>query len=215
MINEQCQQELVVNWHITEACNYSCKYCFAKWSSKHEREMLHHPHQVAGLLRAITRLPNFINQQQGSRFTSLRLNLVGGETFLYAQALTDIVQQAKQLGMRLSAITNGSLLNQTWLDVIAADFDSIGFSVDSMNKAVNQKLGRSSKGEVLDLNALIEAVVYLRTNNPRIDIKLNTVVNELNYQESLHDLLDAIKPNKWKVFKMLPILNQHYSISQA
>lgn len=23
--------ELVVNWHITEACNYNCRYCFAKW----------------------------------------------------------------------------------------------------------------------------------------------------------------------------------------
>ena len=28
-------KELVVNWHITEACNYKCDYCFAKWDSKY------------------------------------------------------------------------------------------------------------------------------------------------------------------------------------
>lgn len=24
--------ELVINWHITEACNYRCRYCYAHWT---------------------------------------------------------------------------------------------------------------------------------------------------------------------------------------
>lgn len=22
---------IVINWHVTEACNYHCGYCYAKW----------------------------------------------------------------------------------------------------------------------------------------------------------------------------------------
>ena len=29
-------KNLVINWHITEACNYHCKFCFAKWNHKNE-----------------------------------------------------------------------------------------------------------------------------------------------------------------------------------
>ena len=25
-------EELTLNWHITEACNYRCRYCYAKWT---------------------------------------------------------------------------------------------------------------------------------------------------------------------------------------
>ena len=28
--------ELVINWHITETCNYNCAYCFAKWGKPNE-----------------------------------------------------------------------------------------------------------------------------------------------------------------------------------
>lgn len=27
---------LVVNWHITERCNYQCRFCFAKWDNQNE-----------------------------------------------------------------------------------------------------------------------------------------------------------------------------------
>lgn len=32
---------LVVNWHITEACNYKCFYCFAKWQKNENKEIIH------------------------------------------------------------------------------------------------------------------------------------------------------------------------------
>ncbi len=24
--------EITINWHINEACNFGCNYCYAKWS---------------------------------------------------------------------------------------------------------------------------------------------------------------------------------------
>ena len=35
----QPKRELVVNWHITEACNYKCSYCFAKWNRQKNEVM--------------------------------------------------------------------------------------------------------------------------------------------------------------------------------
>lgn len=208
-------RELVVNWHITEACNYHCHYCFAKWDMSAQREALHFPERVEHIIQEIARLPAILNQQHSSQFDALRLNFVGGEAFLYAQALQHMIQTAKGLGISVSAITNGSLLNAQWLDVIAANLDTIGFSVDSLLPEVNVQLGRSDKRGVLDLAVLGQQIDQLRQMQPNINIKLNTVVNALNYQESFHGLIEGIQPNKWKVFKMLPVLNDHHSITQS
>ena len=215
MLAAHTSNELVVNWHITEACNYHCHYCFAKWEHAPEREAIHTPERINDVVNAIAQLPALVNQQHGSQFEGLRLNLVGGEAFLYAQPLQHIIHSAKANNMRVSAITNGSLLNPTWLEMIAENMDSIGFSVDSLHHHVNVQLGRSHKAKTLDWTVLAEQVDGLRHLQPSIHIKLNTVVNELNHQERFHDLLQRMRPDKWKVFKMLPVLNQHYSISQA
>ena len=41
--------DLVINWHITEACNYQCFYCFAKWQKDDQRELLHSKHEIIRL----------------------------------------------------------------------------------------------------------------------------------------------------------------------
>ena len=33
---------LTINWHVTEACNYRCQYCYAKWTDQPcPRELFH------------------------------------------------------------------------------------------------------------------------------------------------------------------------------
>ena len=74
---------LVVNWHITEACNYKCFYCFAKWQKNENKEIIHNNEKIIQLVKEISLLPMIVNQNKGTNFTGIRLNLVGGETFLY------------------------------------------------------------------------------------------------------------------------------------
>ncbi len=126
---------LTINWHITEACNFQCKYCFAKWTRHDQKEILHMPSKVGLLLEEISQLPSLLD------FKVLRLNLVGGEIFLYPKPLLHILQEAKTRNMHLSAITNGSLLNQRLNELIATYFKNIGFSVDSLNATRTQPLG--------------------------------------------------------------------------
>lgn len=138
------QKELVVNWHITEACNYHCNYCFAKWD-KQNNELMNDDEAISKLMDEIQKLPSILNDKYLTEFESIRLNLVGGKTFLNIRKVTRIIQQATQQQFSLSAITNGSRLNNELVTLIASNFDSIGFSVDSLDSSTNIKIGRTEK----------------------------------------------------------------------
>lgn len=207
-------KELVINWHITEACNFKCQYCFAKWQNKSHQELLHSEYQVEKLLDELTKLPAIINQHQHTHFETVRLNLVGGEIFLYPREVEYIIQAAKQRYFQLSAITNGSLLNEKLLDLLAQNFVMIGFSVDSLSSEINRQIGRISKNQaVLNANDVLKYIQILRSINQNLSIKINTVVNLLNFNEDFSQFVFECQPSKWKIFKMLPIITQNLSIT--
>lgn len=85
--------KIVINWHITEACNYECFYCFAKWQKKNQKELLHSKEKVRKLMHEISLLPAILNAKSGTAFTGIRLNLVGGETFLHIPIYLDTESQ--------------------------------------------------------------------------------------------------------------------------
>ncbi|MDK4573735.1 viperin family antiviral radical SAM protein [Kingella kingae] len=206
-------KELVINWHITEACNFKCRYCFAKWEQKDTRELFHSHVQTKKLLDELQQMPTIINQQQNTQFQNIRLNLVGGEIFLYPDLMTMIIHEAKLRGFGLSAITNGSLISDDMIDLVAKNFSMIGFSVDSLNDETNRQIGRMSKDEVLQIDKVKQCIHTIKKINPNIYLKINTVVNSLNYQEDLSEFLLDCQLNKWKVFKMLPIVTHDLSIN--
>lgn len=207
------QRELVVNWHITEACNYHCNYCFAKWD-KQKNELMNDENSVSKLMDEIQKLPAILNGKYLTEFESIRLNLVGGETFLNIRKVTRIIHQAKQRKFSLSAITNGSRLNNELVTLIANDFNSIGFSVDSLDSPTNIKIGRTEKSGVMDTEKVLRDISVIKELNPSIDIKINTVVSSLNQSEDLSAFIDQAAPNKWKVFKVLPVITRENEVSQ-
>jgi len=204
---------LVVNWHITEACNYQCFYCFSKWQKNDNREIIRDNEKIIQLVKEISLLPMIINQTQGTNFTGIRLNLVGGETFLYKKKILEIVKEAKKYHFELSAITNGSLLDDELIKIIGNEFSSIGFSIDSLNLNTNKEIGRVVKNTPMDINKIIEKIKQLRALRPSIEIKINTVINELNKLEDFNSFITNASPTKWKIFKMLPVLTKENSIN--
>ena len=205
-------KELVINWHITEACNYKCDYCFAKWKGN-TKEILHSQLKIEALLKQIENTRHLLNQKSNTIFfDKLRLNIVGGETFLYEKQLKNIVTLSKKYGFKLSAITNGSLFNSSNMEFIAQNFASLGISVDSLNEQTNSDIGRSAKNVVFNPSQVLKAIHYMRTVNPSIEIKINTVVNKMNYSEDLNDFITIAQPTKWKIFKLLPIYSNKFEI---
>jgi radical S-adenosyl methionine domain-containing protein 2 len=51
----------------------------------------------------ISLLPSILNTKSGCSFTGVRLNLVGGETFLYKHQVLNIIEAAKKYHFKLSA----------------------------------------------------------------------------------------------------------------
>ncbi|QLB13624.1 radical S-adenosyl methionine domain-containing protein 2 [Bisgaardia hudsonensis] len=212
-MNKVNSKELVVNWHLTETCNFKCRYCFAKWQKNKQKELFHDKDNSYKLLEEIAMLPNFINIKENTSFNSVRLNLVGGEPLIYENRIIDIALYAKKLGFSLSTITNGSRMNKNLEALIANNFSIIGFSIDSLLNETNEKIGRVEGKKAMDYQKVTNSILNIKKINPEIDIKINTVVSELNYQEDFSALINQILPSKWKVLKMLPILTNQFQIN--
>lgn len=207
--------ELVINWHFTEACNYACDFCFAKWDKQDRRELFHDEYMTDKLLNEVFELKTILEDEQNIKFDGVRLNLVGGEIFLYKAKAIYIIKRAKSYGFRVSAITNGSRVDAELISLIAENLGCIGFSVDSINHKTNLIIGRSEKNKVMDTNKVRSDIHTLQKLNPEIDIKINTVVNSNNFNEDLSSFIRNVNPSKWKVFKVLPSQGYNSTITDA
>ena len=83
-----------INLHITQKCNYACKYCFAHFDNHDDLTLDQWKHiidnlKASGLVDAI--------------------NFAGGEPVLYRD-FPALVNYAYDQGFKLSIITNGSLM---------------------------------------------------------------------------------------------------------
>lgn len=212
--------QLVINWHFTEKCNYSCKYCYSHWN-KHfrKKELFHDKESTRQLLREIKRFFSPKNKNNplccNLKWEDLRINLVGGEPLVYPQRTLQIAREAKDLGFKVSLITNGSGLFQSGLNPLFESLFILGISVDSINAGTCHQIGRVDKlGRIISLARLREMIEKVRDVNPEVILKINTVVSKLNSHENLAKLLNQLQPERWKVLKVLPVISNTWTISE-
>lgn len=201
--------QLVVNWHILEDCNFGCDYCYAHWPDMKRPEAWHSSSTVSKILDELSHMPSVV---EGEWEDCLRLNLAGGEPMLLWKngqgPLSVVMDEAERCGFAVSIITNGYLMTDTDLQVLAPRLQILGVSMDSANPDTNQKIGRCGKGkksQQISYKRVAEIFDLARKINPKIECKLNTVVCAENWQEDFHAVIQEIAPDRWKVFQMLPI----------
>lgn len=197
--------ELVINWHITEACNYNCTYCFAKWGK---------PNELHRSLKAIEALLNnladyFIkgnsSLKQKLGYENVRLNIAGGEPMMLGSTFSIVLMLAKQKGFHTSVITNGHYLLNSKFDIPNNVLDMVGISFDSQNYDVRCQIGRvDRKNNSLSSDDLKALLTKLLATQQGLKTKINTVVNKLNWQEDFSNLISEIKPYKWKALHVMP-----------
>lgn len=207
--------ELVINYHITEVCNYSCKFCYAKWERPNE---IHTQGNNAELM--LEKLASYFFSNVGNKvkavfpYKTVRINFAGGEPLILKKRFAQLIIKAKSLGFNLSLITNGHYLTTEFIDNYGALFSMVGISFDSQFVDSRKNIGRiDRKGNSFDEVDLLNTVIRLRKVNSSITVKVNTVVNSLNYQESFYTLMNELKPDKWKVFQVLPVLNSNLLVT--
>lgn len=212
--------QLVVNWHLTEACNYSCRYCYSRWENQcRQKELFHGESSARKLLRELYRFfsPNNLDNPLHSKlkWRNLRLSLAGGEPLILPRKTLNIASEANALGVKVSLITNASQLSQTELEPLFGCLSVLGISMDSVNAATCRQIGRVNQaGRILSLDDLVAIAEKVRSANPGISLKINTVVNRHNCHDDLTKAIEHLKPNKWKVLKVLPVVNSELAVSE-
>ena len=178
-----------INIHVLEACTFRCRQCFSKFGTK---KLL----PVEGWKKIID---NCIAGANVAEF-----NIAGGEPMLYP-GLVELVQYIRDKGVKVSLITNGSLMDEEWVKKYAGMFDTIGFSVDSINDETNRKIGRCDRNEkTIPAGRIVELCELIRKYAPGCRIKINTVVSALNKDEVMSDFIDEVAADRWKILRMKP-----------
>lgn len=212
-------EELVINWHLTEACNYRCQYCYSAWAKTSSNGELHRDQQ--GIVRLLKSLYEFFVPNNPANSLAekldwkyLRLSIAGGEPALLKDRLSFVIKTARKIGFRVSLITNGSLLDQASISALAPQLSCLGISVDSSHVVTNKQIGRIDRtGSGRSAAELADLLMLARAENPSLSIKLNTVVNAINASEDMTSLINLIQPERWKVLRVLPVLSPALSIS--
>lgn len=176
------------NFHFRKFCDQNCVYCFAVFDDVPGQLKLEEMLNVLTALRA-----------QGVQ----KINFAGGEPTLY-EPLEQLLHHARALGFVTCIVTNGRRL-EPLLEHHANAIDWVTLSVDSGEEATQAALGRTALG------GYVKRLTGLATlcHEARVRLKLNTVLTRLNCDEDMTQLVIQIRPERWKVFQVLPIAGQN------
>lgn len=185
-----------INLHILEACNFRCRQCFSKFGKE----------KLLPVKDWEKIVDNCIAGADVAEF-----NIAGGEPMLYP-GLVELVKYIRDKGVKVSLITNGSLMNEEWIKNYAVMYETIGFSVDSINDETNRKIGRCDRnGKTIPAGRVVELCGLIRKYVPGCRIKINTVVSALNKDEIMFDFIYEIAADRWKILRMKPFQYGNFS----
>ena len=201
------------------------RVCFASLRRTHPATL---PHALCALFHAgkfcfhTAKTSHMLSQAELRRVLremrdagAVKLNIAGGEPFLYPRELGDMVGYAKQVGYdSVSIISNGSRISREWFERHGSQLDILGVSVDSIEPQTLYALGRWPRGgREPKPGETAEAIGQLQhvrraaelSREFGVKFKLNTVVTSANDGEDLTPLVNEAKPMRWKIFQALPL----------
>ncbi|OBS20067.1 hypothetical protein FPOA_11788 [Fusarium poae] len=180
-----------VNYFPSRKCNYSCGFCFHTDTSSYVLPI----DEAKRGLRLL--------KEAGMR----KLNIAGGEPFLYPRLLTELLQYGKEeLSLEsISIVSNGSKITESWMEKNCQWLDILAVSCDSFNPETNRKIGRGDDGG----NVLRLFRIANWCKKYGIKFKLNTVVNVHNWDEDMAADIERLAPFRWKVFQCLIVAGEN------
>ena len=182
-------KKIKVNMHLTEACNYKCKHCFAKFEDHINLDEEQWKQIIDNVVSS-----GLVHE----------INFAGGEPTLLPY-LPELAEYVNSKGLTCTLITNGSRMDDVWIRKNAGFFRTIGISVDSFSDEISTAIGRCDcHGNVQSAEKISNIIFKIKYYHPEVKIKLNTVVNALNKNEILALFLkrNNIPVDRWKILKM-------------
>lgn len=167
---------------LTGKCNSNCLYCF----------------------RDLDGSPAFLDKKYVKKTISSFRNIssknptiiyTGGEPCLYPDLL-EIANYAKEMKIKNTLQTNGTLINKDNVSLYAGTFNTIQISLDSPNAEINDWL-RGRKGHFKAVN---RALALLSKHNARV--RLAATITKMNF----HDILSIRSAFPDVGFQFTPML---------
>lgn len=191
---QRCTQRknLVINWHFTRKCNYSCKFCF------HTAKADHH----VKLKDAKTGIKQLRDKGM------VRINFSGGEPFLKPRYLGKLCKFCKcEMNLQVSIVSNGSKIRRDWLEQYGQYLDVLAISCDSFEENTLKVIGRyeNKKSHIEQLKKISKWCAEFN-----IRFKINTVVCSANKNETMVKEIMKLNPCRWKVFQCLLIEGENH-----
>lgn len=187
-----------VNFHLWEPCNMRCKFCFATFQDV-KNSILPKGH--------LTKEQSIEVVLHLAEIGFEKITFAGGEPTL-CPWLPDLIATAKQAGLTTMIVTNGSRLNDNFLQANQQNLDWIAVSIDSLNDETNVSTGRAITGKTaLQLNYYLALLDRVKQHG--YGLKINTVVSSKNWHENMSDIIRYAKPKRWKLLQVLPIKGQN------
>lgn len=186
MIMEKSQMKnLKLNYHLLEGCNYGCKFCFARYADK---------------TRQNRKVMETVVQKTAECGFFSGINFAGGEPFL-VQELANLIRLAKQKGLYTSVITNGSFLTKEKLDEVLPFLDCIGISFHSIFDETKVNVGACTENKKFITNESLQEICNYIHKTSNCKIKINTVVNYFNKDESIAPFIKNLSVDRWKILR--------------
>lgn len=187
-----------VNFHLWEPCNMRCKFCFATFQDV-KKSILpkgHLPRHEA--VEVVLQLADIGFE---------KITFAGGEPTL-CPWLPELISTAKEAGMTTMIVTNGTNLKENFLSSNREHLDWIALSVDSVKPKTNLAIGRAIVGKIpITRDQYFSLTDTIKQHG--YGFKVNTVVNQNNYNESLSEFIKHAAPKRWKIFQALPVNGQN------
>jgi predicted cytidylate kinase len=189
----QPQTISTVNFHLTNICNFHCKYCFARFTDI-QADRLTFPEQKE-LIKQLSESDKF-----------RKINFAGGEPTLVPN-IAELIKYAKSLGFETGIVTNGSKIDAEWVKNIVPFLNILAVSVDTLNYETNIKIGSNQKGKTLSVDNL--KCIAAACHNFGVQLKINTVVSHFNKDGKLTDFINEIRPFRWKILQATKVIGQN------
>lgn len=157
---------------VTDKCNLRCKHCFGAFGKGYEM--------------SVQQVEHILDQLEVSGVC--QIGLTGGEPFCHPN-IFEIIKMIVNRGFTLQTTTNGTLINQNFIDAFKEYGSScfrLSISFDGIPAIHDSIRGRGT------FDRAMAGVKILQSNN--INFAFNTVITNQNYS-SLEDFLNIMLEN--------------------
>jgi radical S-adenosyl methionine domain-containing protein 2 len=186
-----------VNYHAWRTCNMHCRFCFATYDS------VSAPGWSQGLPAPEAR--KLISALHGAGFA--KITFAGGEPTL-CPWLAELLSCARELALTTGLVSNGARLEGELGGSLMPHLDWLALSVDSLSARTNRTHGRAIGSlRVMQAHALVSIATRFRRGG--VKLKINTVVTRLNCDECLLPFIRLVRPERWKIMRILPIAGEN------